>query len=236
MSSIISLIISTTFLVLKGIITASGSVRDSVGSACGVEAGLGTLRIKSIMIRLILPFLALLPIESLAIYKPEYVVLEKVGDLEIRQYPILIVARTRVEADFEDAGNLAFRRLAGYIFGGNSGQQKISMTAPMTIAPESHGEGAYWISFFMPVEYELADLPEPTDGMVEITRLPALKMAVVAYQGNWSEENYNAHKERLMTLLAGSRWTVSGESVWARYNSPLRPSFMRSNEVMVPVE
>jgi hypothetical protein len=58
----------------------------------------------------------------------------------------------------------------------------------------------------------------------------------VAYKGNWSEENYHAHKERLMTLLADSRWSVSGEPVWARYNSPLRPSFMRSNEVMVPVE
>jgi hypothetical protein len=190
----------------------------------------------SIVIRLIISFLVLLPIESLAIYKPEYVVLEKTGELEIRQYPTLIVARTRVEADFEDAGNLAFRRLAGYIFGGNSGKQKISMTAPVTMAPESAGDGAYWISFFMPAEYQLADLPEPTDGTVEITRVPAAKMAVVAYKGGWSQGNYDAHKDRLMTLLAGTSWKVSGEPVWARYNSPFRPSFMRSNEVMVPVE
>ena len=73
----------------------------------------------SIVIRLIIPLLVLLPIETFAIYKPEYVVLEKTPDLEVRQYPSLIVARTRVEAEFEDAGNLAFRRLAGYIFGGN---------------------------------------------------------------------------------------------------------------------
>ncbi|MBT3868827.1 MAG: hypothetical protein HOB98_19005 [Gammaproteobacteria bacterium] len=48
----------------------------------------------SIRVRLIVSLLALLPIESLAIYKPEYVVLEKTGELEIRRYPSLIVART----------------------------------------------------------------------------------------------------------------------------------------------
>ncbi len=78
------------------------------------------------------------------------------------------------------------------------------MTAPVTMAPESTGEGAYWISFFMPAEYQLADLPEPTDSMVEITRLPGAKMAVVAYKGGWSEGNYHVHEERLMTLLAGA--------------------------------
>ena len=188
------------------------------------------------MIRLIIPFLVLLPIESFAIYKPEYVVLEKTGELEVRQYPTLIVARTRVQADFEDAGNMAFRRLAGYIFGDNAEDQKISMTAPVTMAPESTGEGAYWVSFFMPEEYQLADLPAPNDGSVEIIRVPATKMAVVIYKGGWSEGSYDTHRERLMTLLSDTRWKVSGEPVWARYNSPFRPSFIRTNEVMVPVE
>lgn len=198
-------------------------------------------RLMSRLIQLTIPFLVLFPIKSLAIYKPEYVVLEKTGELEIRQYPALIVARTRVQADFEDAGNMAFRRLAGYIFGDNAEKQKISMTAPVTMAPvtrapEATGAGAYWVSFFMPEEYQLADLPSPTDGSVEITRVPATKMAVVIYKGGWSEGNYDTHRERLMMLLSGTRWKVNGEPVWARYNSPFRPSFMRTNEVMVPVE
>ena len=192
--------------------------------------------IRNTMLRLIIPFLVLLPIETLAIYKPEYVVLEKTGELEIRQYPTLIVARTRVQADFEDAGNMAFRRLAGYIFGDNAEKQKISMTAPVIMAPEPAADGTYWVSFFMPEEYQLADLPSPTDGLVEITRVPATKMAVVIYKGGWSEGNYDSAMERLMRLLSSTRWKVSGEPVWARYNSPFRPSFMRTNEVMVPVE
>ena len=236
MTSKTSLISFTSFLVLKGIDMAYGTVLHSVGIERSVHAGAGGLATMRIRGRLMVLFLALVPLQSLAIYKPEYVVLEKTGELEIRQYPTLIVARTRVEADFEEAGNLAFRRLAGYIFGGNAGDQKISMTAPVTMAPERAGEGAYWISFFMPAEFQLSDLPVPTDDTVEITRLAAAKMAVVAYKGGWSEGKYLKHKERLMTLLADTHWIVSGEPIWARYNSPLRPAFMRSNEVMVVVE
>lgn len=188
------------------------------------------------MIRFILSLIIIIPLESLAIYKPEYVVLERTGELEIRQYPDLIVARTRVEANFEQAGNVAFRRLAGYIFGKNSESQKISMTAPVTMAPEADRDGVYWISFFMPAEYKLADLPEPVDGLVEVVRVPAAKMAVLAYKGGWSEKKYDLQKKRLMSLLVGTRWGISGEPIWARYNSPFRPPFMRSNEVMVPVE
>ncbi|MDA0272249.1 MAG: heme-binding protein [Proteobacteria bacterium] len=187
------------------------------------------------MIRFVLLLGLLLPLGAFAIYKPEYVVLETTGELEIRQYPDLIVARTRVEASFEDVGNVAFRRLAGYIFGNNAEKQKISMTAPVTMSPESAGNGAYWVSFFMPAEYQLADLPAPSDGLVEVTRVPAAKMAVLAYKGGWSEEKYDSHKVRLMSLLTKTRWKMSGEPIWARYNSPFRPPFMRSNEVMVPV-
>jgi hypothetical protein len=195
----------------------------------------GSVRVVITVIRFVLLLGLLLPVGAFAIYKPEYVVLETTGELEIRQYPELIVARTRVEASFEDAGNVAFRRLAGYIFGNNAEKQKISMTAPVTMSPESAGNGAYWVSFFMPAEYQLADLPAPSDGLVEVTRVPAAKMAVLAYKGGWSEEKCDSHKARLMSLLTKTRWKMSGEPIWARYNSPFRPPFMRSNEVMVPV-
>jgi hypothetical protein len=49
-----------------------------------------------------------------------------------------------------------------------------------------------------------------TDGMVEITRLPSAKMAVMAYKGTWREGDYPVQVERLMALLAGTRWTLGG--------------------------
>lgn len=99
--------------------------------------------------------------------QPEYEVEEHVGPLEIRHYERLVRAETTVEApNWDDALNEGFKRLAGYIFGGNrpretsahsgaahSGAahehiqmtapvnvraQKIAMTAPVNVRVERH--------------------------------------------------------------------------------------------------
>jgi hypothetical protein len=49
------------------------------------------------------------------IEKAKYTVVAKQGALEIRDYAPQIVAETLVEAAFDEAGNIAFRRLFGYI-------------------------------------------------------------------------------------------------------------------------
>ena len=183
-----------------------------------------------------LPILTIIPFSVAAIYKPDYIVLERINGLEIRQYPSLIVARTFVKGNFGEAGNMAFKRLAGYIFGGNSNDEKIAMTAPVTQTPDEIEPGAYWVSFFMPPEYDLSALPKPFDGKVEVTRVPEAKMAVITYKGGWGREKYNLNEERLITLIGGTSWRPLGEPVWARYNSPFMPSFMRSNEVMIAVK
>ena len=69
---------------------------------------------------------------AMAIEEPRFKVLEKDGSFELREYSTHIVAETRVEAGFEDAGSLAFQRLFRYISGNNVAQQKIAMTAPVT--------------------------------------------------------------------------------------------------------
>jgi hypothetical protein len=74
---------------------------------------------------------------AMAIEEPRFKVLEKDGSFELREYSPYIVAETRVEAGFEEAGNVAFQRLFRYISGNNIAQQKIAMTAPVT---QSRGE------------------------------------------------------------------------------------------------
>ena len=63
--------------------------------------------------------------------EPPHTVTLKDGDFEIRDYPSLTIAEVTVRADRSTAGNAGFRKLAGYIFGGNAGKQKIEMTAPV---------------------------------------------------------------------------------------------------------
>jgi len=69
--------------------------------------------------------------------EPRFEVLERRGEVEIRRYAPRLAAATTVAAPSEDAARSeGFRRLAGYIFGGNHGRTKIAMTAPVAQASE----------------------------------------------------------------------------------------------------
>ena len=169
-----------------------------------------------------------------AIEKPDYQLVETFGEVEIRQYPPLLVARTWVEASFGDAGNLGFRRLGGYIFGDNADDQRIAMTAPVT---QSIEDGGYWVSFFMPAEFEMDNLPDPTDPSVEHHTQPASQVAVISYSGSWRVSRFEEHLRILLAdIEKQGNWRVAGDPVWARYNAPFVPPFLRTNEIMIPVE
>ncbi|MDA0791115.1 MAG: heme-binding protein [Proteobacteria bacterium] len=178
---------------------------------------------------------------AMALEKPDYRLVQKMEDIEIREYPSYIVARTLVAGNnMERAGNEGFRRLAGYIFGGNLADQKIAMTAPVTMAPAPNDaigtSDDYWLTFMMPGQYSLDDLPDPADPRVELVRQDAQVMAVLPYRGGWSEARYREHEtslRRLVNRMEG--WRPAGEPVWSRYDPPMVPWFMRRNEVAMPI-
>lgn len=65
---------------------------------------------------------------------PAYKVVRTIGEVEIRQYPNMVVAKTSLpSSSFEEAGSQGFRNIANYIFGGNAQNQKIAMTAFCTM-------------------------------------------------------------------------------------------------------
>ena len=185
---------------------------------------------------IILGMMLSLPFSAAAIEQPAYEVVETHGDIEIRQYDSLVVARTRVDASFEKAGSQAFSRLGGYIFGDNRTGEKIAMTAPVSQQPVETGNDSYWVTFFMPSEHTEASLPAPDDRSVNVTTVPPQTYAVLRYRGGWSTKKYQQHESTLTTWLAGQdQWTPSGPAVWARYNPPFIPPFMKTNEVMIPI-
>lgn len=175
----------------------------------------------------------------MATERPSYTVERRASGIEIRQYRPYIVAQTDVEASMERAGNEAFRRLGGYIFGANGTGQKIAMTAPVAMSPlpestevAARGKG-FRVTFMMPSSFTLASLPPPKDSRVTFAEVPARRMAALAYGGNWSEARYQAHLEKLQAALAAEGLKAVGAPVWARYDSPMMPSFMRTNEILV---
>ena len=180
----------------------------------------------------------------MAIEEPVYKVLESHGKIELRQYEQYIVAETVVEAlDLDAATSEGFGRLAGYIFGGNKGKAKIAMTAPVAAAGEkiamtapvaaAGAPGRYVIAFTMPAAYKLNTLPVPDDQRVTFREVPNRKLAAIRYSGTWSAARMEKKKAELLKWLAGKGLQPAGEPVFARYNPPWTPWFLRRNEVQV---
>jgi hypothetical protein len=183
---------------------------------------------------------------AMATEEPHFRVLDKDGSFELREYSPYVVAETRVEASFEDAGSVAFQRLFRYISGANVPQQKIAMTAPVTqsrgtrismTAPVSQvAEGdAYVVAFTLPSMYTFATAPQPVDPTVQIRAVPTQLVACWQYSGRWTASSYREHEATLRERIEARGLVARGAPVLARYNPPFTPWFMRRNEVWIPV-
>jgi effector-binding domain-containing protein len=186
--------------------------------------------------------------DAMAIEEAAYKVLRKENNFEIRDYAPHILAETVVEGDLEEAGDKAYRRLFRYISGENRSRDKMAMAAP--VSQEQKGEKIQmtapvgqrsvqeeWaVSFMMPASYTLETLPEPEDPKVTLRQVPARRMAAVRYSGFWSEKNYLRYKLELESWIHERGLTVVGDPIWARYNPPFTPWFLRRNEILIPVD
>ena len=185
---------------------------------------------------------------AMAIEEVKYEVLEKEGNFQLRQYADHIVAETVVEGSFRDVGNDGFRIPAGYIFGKNRMSEKIEMTAPvsqearskkieMTAPVNQQAEGDRWrITFVMPSRYIMDTLPKPIDERVQLKPVPGQLTAALKYSGPWSRKRYEKKKAQLESIIAAHRLKPVGEPIFARYNPPFMPWFLRRNEVLIPVQ
>ncbi len=183
----------------------------------------------------------------MAIEEASYTVVVKDEKFEVRDYSAHVLAETLVNGDLEQAGSKAFDRLFRYISGDNQSRNKVAMTAPVTqerarekikmTAPVSQQrvQEKWAVSFMMPAAYSLETLPVPSNPAVTLRQVPARRMAVVRYSGFWSEAGYLEHKLTLESWIRAQGLTVSGDPIWARYNPPFTPWFMRRNESLIPV-
>ena len=184
----------------------------------------------------------------MAIEEAPYKLITKDGPFELRQYQPTIVAATLVEGEFKEVGSEGFRRLADYINGNNRSKQSIAMTAPvgqesgsqkiaMTAPVGQQASSGQWrITFVMPAAYSLESLPQPLDERVVLQQVPGRRMAAVRYSGTWSRSGYENNLERLLQWLKEQGLQPVGQPLWARYNPPFMPWFLRRNEVLIAVQ
>ena len=184
----------------------------------------------------------------MAVEEAQYQVIRTDDKIEIREYAPSIVAETVVNDDFESAGNRAFRKLFNYISGDNSAADKIAMTAPVTqqekqsekiamtapVGQRATADG-WAVSFMMPASYTMETIPQPDDPAVVLRHIPKYRAAAIRYSGFWSEKNYAEQLEKLQAWISKNQLETTGSPVWARYNAPFTPWFMRRNEILVPI-
>ena len=163
---------------------------------------------------------------------PKYQVVKTFGKVEIRKYPNLILAQTKLgSSEYKSSGNNGFRTVANYIFGGNSKQQKIAMTAPVIM---DMGDSAS-MSFVMPAEYEMDDLPKPASDQVKIRKQESKTLAVLRFGGYSDDEKIQKYAKRLEEVLTENNIKVKSALLYMGYNAPW-DVVNRRNEVAFEVE
>ena len=165
---------------------------------------------------------------------PTYTVLHADKPFEIRYYDPMIIATTTVDAERIDAANIGFRRIAKYIFGENSTETEIAMTAPVKQQPvvDDPDTERWTMSFVMPSQYSMDTLPRTTSPDIALTPIEPKQFVVIRFSGSISEKNLRKHKKKLIDYAQKKGVTIKGEAKYAFYNPPWTLPFFRRNEVM----
>ena len=185
-----------------------------------------------------------------ALEEPKYSVLKEYENFEIRNYASYLVAEVDIEGSYNKSGNEAFRILAGYIFGDNQSSTKMNMTAPVESEAIQSSErmnmtapvfsnknvNGYTYRFVMESKYTQETLPVPNNSKIRITEIKDRVMAVISFSGRWSQKNFEKHEQILVNDLKNEGIGVASEAIYARYNAPFTPWFLRRNEIMFEIE
>lgn len=181
-----------------------------------------------------------------------YTVLVDQDRFQVREYDTLVVAETLVDTNFDEAGNIAFKRLFGYLSGANRAQTEIAMTAPVMALDEDSSSGAQismttpvtgeksaggWrFAFVLPATYSLEQAPAPTNPDVRLVQVPARKVAVVRYSGSWNETRYQSNVKLLQDWMLQNQFEAASLPRVAGYDPPWTLPFLRRNEVLIDIK
>lgn len=178
--------------------------------------------------------------------QPKYQVVERNGNIEIRDYAPMILAEAEVAGDRRDAIGKGFRIIADYIFGNNTSAQKVPMTAPvtqqgsekiaMTAPVTQQGDGNIWrVRFVMPSSYTIETLPKPNNPAVKLKEIGGRRYAVIRFSGMAGEDSLKRRTEELTAFISAKNLTPLSAPTYAFYNPPWTLPFLRRNEVAVEI-
>ena len=165
----------------------------------------------------------------------EFSVLESDGEIELREYPDLMLATTPMGTRIQgDDGS--FGRLFQYISGSNEDKQKVVMTTPVFMQPQSDQIPSGQMSFVIPKEVAQSKIPTPAMDQVQVTKRPAGQFAVITFAGRLESEVCQQRQSQLEAWIQKRGYEIVGEAEIAGYDPPWTPGPLRRNEVLFRVQ
>ncbi|MDC0935120.1 heme-binding protein [Pirellulales bacterium] len=158
-------------------------------------------------------------------------VLELESPFEIREYPDLMMATTKMEFESQGDGG-SFMRLFRYIGGANDDEQKVAMTIPVFMQSKSQDDRGR-MGFVIPKNITEQRVPEPTNKDVQIRKRIGGRFAVIRFAGRMNSESV-AKVEQILRQWISERGLVGdGDAEFAGYDPPWTPGPLRRNEVLI---
>jgi len=198
--------------------------------------------------------------QVMAIEEPKYDLLQSDGAYEIRQYAPTLIAETVVDGDMDEASNKGFRLIADFIFGNNQTADtstsekiamtapvtvepqsaKISMTAPVTVEPQNDGsnmqQAKQWrVHFVMPSRYTLSNIPKPKNNAVNLREIPSKFFVVHRYSGFNTAARVQSKMQETKDWALARELKIIGTPQLSRYDPPWTLPMFRRNEIMIEI-
>ena len=108
------------------------------------------------------------------------------------------------------------------------------MTAPVLQA-QAKAQSQWTVSFVLPGGKAINEYPLPDDANVTLREVPEHFAMAMTWSGRWTYSSVESHTEALRLAIKLAGLTEIGMPVWARYDPPWKPWFLRRNEVLIDV-
>ncbi len=161
-----------------------------------------------------------------------YTVVKKYDAFEIRNYEARLFSSVKLSSNaYKKSSSKGFSILAEYIFGGNDRNEKIAMTAPVSMSLED----SMIMMFMVPKKFKKETLPKPNQSQIEFREEPAKTVAAVTF-GGWADDAKIAkYKAELKAALDAEGMAYTNHFYFFGYNAPTEV-VNRKNEVVVELE
>lgn len=161
-----------------------------------------------------------------------YQIINTDKDFEIRKYPAATMATISMDVKtYKELSSSGFSKLASYIFGSNESKKKIAMTSPVHM---DINDSMSSMSFVMPADYNIDNLPKPNDSTIRIETSADEYVAAIQFGGYANDEEIKKYARKLEDALKESGIIYYGNFRFLGYNAPFQ-LLGRRNEIIVNV-